>query len=57
MSTTVHPKMMQALVDLAEVIEKHSETIYSEYGMALGITVYLDEEKQATLFEEGWDFE
>ena len=57
MSTTVHPKMMQVLIELAEVIERHSPTIYDEYGMSLGITVYLDDERQATLFEEGWNFE
>ncbi|UPU15898.1 hypothetical protein [Stenotrophomonas virus Jojan60] len=57
MSTIVHPKMMQALVELAEVVEKHSTSIYNEYGMTLGLTVYLDDEKQASLFEEGWDFE
>lgn len=56
MSTTVHPKMMAVLIDLAEVIEKHSQTIFDEYGMILGLTVDLDGEKQARLFEEGWDF-
>jgi hypothetical protein len=57
MSTIVHPKMMQALVELAEVVEKHSTSIYNEYGMILGLTVDLDGEKQASLVEEGWDFE
>lgn len=57
MSTTVHPKMMAVLIELAEVINRHSQKIYDEYGMSLGITVDLDGEKQATLYEEGWDFE
>lgn len=57
MSTVVHPKMMEVLIDLAEVIEKHSLKIYDVYQMNLGLTVDLDGEKQATLYEEGWVFE
>lgn len=57
MSTTVHPKMMAVLIELAEVIDRHSQKIYDEYGMVLGLTVDLDGEKVASLFEEGWDFE
>ena len=56
MSTTVHPTLMAALIELAEVINRHGPKIYDEYGMSLGITVDLDGEKQATLYEEGWDF-
>lgn len=57
MSVTVDPKMMQFLVDLAEVVEKHAPVLYNTYGQVLGLNVELDGEKYATLYEEGWDFE
>ena len=53
---TVDPKMMQFLVDLAEVVANHSSVLYNTYGI-VGLNVELDNEKYATLYEEGWDFE
>lgn len=55
--TTVEPKMMQFLVDLANVVEKHADTLYDTYAQLLGLKVELDGEKYATYYAEGWDFE
>lgn len=53
----VDPKMMLLLVDLAEVVEKHTPVIYDTCGQVIGLNMELDSTKYATYYEEGWDFE
>ena len=53
----VDPKMMQFLIDLSEVVEKHAPVLFDTYGQLLGLNVELDNTKYATYYEEGWDFE